>query len=636
MKDKINPLQLSFPNFVLGQIIDPEEANQNNSDIANKVNEFITEVEGAILLAQDADTKADDAILISSDADTKSDNAILIASTKGDEAINIATVKGDDAIDKANDAIDIATTKGNSAIDIANGSVTIANTKGDSAINIATTKGDDAIDIANNALLISEGVQSEYNDMKPSIDQAILDAHNATIDVFAKVDKTYVDDLVAGIVLGDIPDESISKSKLAVELQADINKVGVLETNVNDLNAYAVASGTNTYIATIDGYTLAEGKTVRIKFTNANTGASTLNINELGAINIIKGNGNALSSGNIKTGQICNLVYTGSVFQLLGEGGEYGTAIASNVLIGKTIGTEEGIIEGSMPDMGAVNKSLAINGSYTIPAGYHSGTGKVTQSITTKAATTYTPSATAQTISAGQYLSGIQTISAVAGLSAANVKTGAVVGGVTGTYKGYGTTTAANVLSGQTFSTASLASATGTMVNRGAVTKSLTTQGASYTVPVGYHSGTGKVTASFSNLSAGNVKSGVNVGGIIGTFLGDILSAGDNSIKTVGSTDTRNTTPTKLREIRMKKTGTYRFKSIVNLSEGSKVSAQYYVNGNPYGSKVTTTQFMNMVEDIFVNSGDLVQVYGWVMSGSKIYISSVDVCADLDVAEFLI
>ena len=34
-----------------------------------------------------------------------------------------------------------------------------------------------------------------------------------------------------------------------------------------------------------------------------------------------------------------------------------------------------------MANHGAVNQSLAINGSYTIPAGYHNGSGKVTQSI---------------------------------------------------------------------------------------------------------------------------------------------------------------------------------------------------------------------------------------------------------------
>jgi len=34
-------LVVSYPNFVLGQIIDPEEANQNNTDITSKVNEVV-------------------------------------------------------------------------------------------------------------------------------------------------------------------------------------------------------------------------------------------------------------------------------------------------------------------------------------------------------------------------------------------------------------------------------------------------------------------------------------------------------------------------------------------------------------------------------------------------------------------
>jgi hypothetical protein len=125
---------------------------------------------------------------------------------------------------------------------------------------------------------------------------------------------------------------------------------------------YAVASGTNTYTATITNITvLTEGLSVKIKFTNANTGASTLNLNSLGVKTIQKGNGNALSSGNIKAGQICHLVYTGSVFQLLGEGGEYGTVTASDVRSTKTVGTENGVVQGTL-DLTNLIASNIING----------------------------------------------------------------------------------------------------------------------------------------------------------------------------------------------------------------------------------------------------------------------------------
>jgi hypothetical protein len=144
--------------------------------------------------------------------------------------------------------------------------------------------------------------------------------------------------------------------------------------------AYAVASGTNSYTVSIPGITtLVEGLSVKIKFTNANTGAATLNINGLGAKQIRKSNGNALSTGNIKAGQICHLVYTGSVFQLLGEGGEYGTAQPEQVLEGYTIGTENGIVSGTMPNRGAINQTITTQGGQIIiPEGYHDGNGKVT------------------------------------------------------------------------------------------------------------------------------------------------------------------------------------------------------------------------------------------------------------------
>lgn len=263
---------------------------------------------------------------------------------------------------------------------------------------------------------------------------------------------------------------------------------GSLQNQIDELGAYAIAGGTNSYTATINGYTLAEGKTIRIKFTNANTGASTLNINSFGAKSILKGNGNNLSSGNIKAGQICNLVYTGSVFQLLGEGGEYGTATAPDVLQGKTIGTEEGLVTGTMPNHGAVNETLVSNNQeYTIPSGYHNGLGKIKAVIT--------------------------------GLVASVIKAGTTVGGILGTFTSDANAVAGDILSGKT-AYKNGAKLTGTMTNRGAVTNTITTQDGQYTIPSGYHNGSGKVTASFSNLSAGNIKSGVNIGGIVGTYLG--------------------------------------------------------------------------------------------------------------------
>ena len=87
---------------------------------------------------------------------------------------------------------------------------------------------------------------------------------------------------------------------------------------------------------------------------------------------------------------------------------------------------------GSMANRGAVSQSLAINGSYTIPAGYHNGSGKVSQKVTTKGAQTFTPGTTNQTIAANQFLTGVQTILGDPNLIGANIIQGKTIFGVPG------------------------------------------------------------------------------------------------------------------------------------------------------------------------------------------------------------
>ena len=124
---------------------------------------------------------------------------------------------------------------------------------------------------------------------------------------------------------------------------------------------------------------------------------------------------------------------TGDCFFIRASAGG-GTAVAGDVLAGKTFSNEDDSeLLGTMPDRGAVNQALAINGTYNIPAGYHNGSGIVTQSITTKAVATYTPGTTDQAIAANQYLSGTQTIKGDTNLVAANIAKGKTVFNVAGT-----------------------------------------------------------------------------------------------------------------------------------------------------------------------------------------------------------
>ena len=68
----------------------------------------------------------------------------------------------------------------------------------------------------------------------------------------------------------------------------------------------------------------------------------------------------------------------------------------------------------------------------------------------------------------------------------------------------------------------------GTMPNNGAVTGTISTKAGSYTIPQGYHDGSGKVaisTTEQNKIVAGNIKSGVSILGVTGTYSGASIKA---------------------------------------------------------------------------------------------------------------
>ena len=154
------------------------------------------------------------------------------------------------------------------------------------------------------------------------------------------------------------------------------------------------------------------------------------------------------------------------------------TAVAGDVLAGKIFVTSSGAVTtGEMPNNGAVNQTLtAQQQTYTIPKGYHSGTGSVSISPESKTAT---PTKSQQTISptTGKVLTSV----VVEPIPAQYVDTSSA------------TATAAQILDGATaFVDGELVE--GTMANNGATSLEIDgMQTTSVTVPAGYTSG-GKVT----------------------------------------------------------------------------------------------------------------------------------------------
>lgn len=89
------------------------------------------------------------------------------------------------------------------------------------------------------------------------------------------------------------------------------------------------------------------------------------------------------------------------------------------------------------------------------------------------------------------------------------------------------TATADEVLYGQT-AYANGSKITGTMVNNGAVTGTISTKTQQYTIPVGYHDGSGKVGISSTEqgkIIASNIKSGISILGVVGTYSGEGATA---------------------------------------------------------------------------------------------------------------
>ncbi|MHA7580388.1 phage tail protein [Paenibacillus vandeheii] len=104
---------------------------------------------------------------------------------------------------------------------------------------------------------------------------------------------------------------------------------------------------------------------------------------------------------------------------------------------------------------------------------------------------------------------------------------------ISGVIRATGNATAADLLTGKTASNAS-GPITGSMANRGAVSQNITAQNGSYTIPAGYHNGLGIIKAVFANLIAANIRSGVNIGGVVGTLNEGPMYATGSALSTSG------------------------------------------------------------------------------------------------------
>lgn len=191
------------------------------------------------------------------------------------------------------------------------------------------------------------------------------------------------------------------------------------------------------------------------------------------------------------------------------------TATAGDVLANKIIVESDGsVTAGTMTNNGAVTQTLTTSTtSYTIPEGYHSGSGSVSIVTETKSAT---PAATSQDItpSTGKVLSKV-TVNAIPAKYADTTGDDAV---------------AANILYGKkahSISSGAAVALTGSMANNGTVTHTLdaTTNNQSFTIAQGYHSGSGAVSVVLEEKSATPTTSAQNITPTSGKVLSKVTVA---------------------------------------------------------------------------------------------------------------
>ena len=163
----------------------------------------------------------------------------------------------------------------------------------------------------------------------------------------------------------------------AADLRFINDSMDMIDKGINPFYV-ATLDSANTYKVTtgLNKTALNDGYSIKVAIPSNSTGAVSIKVDSV-TVPVKKPNGNAVT--NFKQNGVYSLTYYNSVFILASGGVDDVSFSASDLLTGKTANDSNGEkVNGTMPNKGAVTATLNCGGSYTIPKGYHNGSGKVT------------------------------------------------------------------------------------------------------------------------------------------------------------------------------------------------------------------------------------------------------------------
>ena len=207
----------------------------------------------------------------------------------------------------------------------------------------------------------------------------------------------------------DTQEKTVAPTESEQVISPDVGYDGLSSVTVGAISSTYIGSGVSRKAATV--YTPTESKQIinAGQYLNGDQTISAISSTYVGSAIPTQGTKTITPSTSVQTAVSSGTYVTGDVKV---------SAMPTGALSAPTINTNTGVVT-----------------SGVATAGYLAADATKTLQLTTKSAATITPSTTNQTIAAGQYLTGIQTIQGDANLIPENIASGVSIFGVTGTHE---------------------------------------------------------------------------------------------------------------------------------------------------------------------------------------------------------